>query len=313
MGGSGEGRGPRPLGSPGTVLGTGMLFHTGGNALPKVRGVFKDPFSFGSGIKGRQFPQRKGHPSRLSRNLLGRAGSDADPGASPSQRSAGRCSSRLCRRGSRRHPGPPRPRGARMRGHVSARPPPPGRRSERVGSPYLTPERGRGGSSPTCPQGPSPHRVPLCLPPSRLSPARRAGGEGALPAARSLLPERAPPPGPGPECPGCGVWVAPARSAPTPVLNLIPPLAVGGGVDLAAAGERAAPPPRPAQAWKGGAWAGAGRPVVTPSPNPPHGRKRRRAHPRRNRRRTEPRAPRRAGGRGSETGQRGPGAASGFL
>lgn len=69
----------------------------------------------------------------------------------------------------------PRPRGARTRAHVSARPAPPqGRRSERAGTPYPSPELGGGGSSPNCPRGPSPQGIPL--PPSRSSPARWAGG-----------------------------------------------------------------------------------------------------------------------------------------
>lgn len=123
----------------------------------------------------------------------------------------------------------------------------------------------------------------------------RTRWESALPAARpSPSPASAasrPPDGtPRLRSGGCR-----GPRGPNPGPNLIPPLA-GEGVDLGAAGYRAAPPPMPAQAWRGGGWAGAGRPVVTPSPTPPHGRKRPRAHPRRNPRRTEPRASRRAGG-----------------
>ncbi|CAI9179573.1 unnamed protein product [Rangifer tarandus platyrhynchus] len=183
----------------------------------------------------------------------GRAPPRARPGAAvPTSAAGGRADT---------PPDPPKPSCTQTRGHVSARPPPQGRRSENRGATTLP--LSEGSLQRNVPARRRLPRVPLSLPPSQFSPARRAGGgHGAQDAVGGRTSCGPPPPsraraasGPPNGAPrlrggGCRGPLDPQRG-----LNLIRP-SRGRGSILRRRGTARPHPPVPAQAWRGGACGG---------------------------------------------------------
>lgn len=115
--------GPRACTEWGSVVGTGTLFHTSGIALPEFKGFKRIGFSFESGILGKRRPRRKTAPKQLKPRFecgpLPALGGELQFPPPPLEVAL-----------TPPHAGPTKPSCTQTRGHVSARPPPQGRRSE---------------------------------------------------------------------------------------------------------------------------------------------------------------------------------------